>query len=77
MTLSLDDLERDPRRLLRTGEVAGLFQVDRKTVTRWATGGRIGSIRTPGGHLRIPAREVLRLFKLPEVDVDLAQGQVD
>ena len=39
-------------RLLTPGEVASLFRVDPKTVTRWATAGRIGSIRTPGGHRR-------------------------
>ncbi|HEX8866244.1 MAG TPA: BldC family transcriptional regulator, partial [Lentzea sp.] len=39
-------------RLLTPGEVANLFRVDPKTVTRWATAGRIGSIRTPGGHRR-------------------------
>lgn len=36
-------------RLLTPGEVAALFRVDPKTVTRWATAGRIGSIRTPAG----------------------------
>ena len=39
-------------RLLTPGEVATLFRVDPKTVTRWASAGRIGSIRTPGGHRR-------------------------
>jgi len=33
-------------RLLTPGEVAALFRVDPKTVTRWAAAGRIGSIRT-------------------------------
>jgi len=37
-------------RLLTPGEVASLFRVDPKTVTRWAASGRITSIRTPGGH---------------------------
>src|SRR5260370_42324003 len=45
----------DPReRLLTPGEVAALFRVDPKTVTRWAAAGRIHSIRTPGGHRRFP-----------------------
>ena len=39
-------------RLLTPGEVAALFGVDPKTVTRWAAAGRIRSIRTPGGHRR-------------------------
>ena len=40
---------QNPERLLTPGEVALLFRVDPKTVTRWASAGRIGSIRTPGG----------------------------
>ncbi|MFB4273073.1 BldC family transcriptional regulator [Nonomuraea sp. GTA35] len=38
--------------LMTPAEVAQLFRVDPKTVTRWATAGRIGSVRTPGGHRR-------------------------
>jgi excisionase family DNA binding protein len=38
--------------------VAALFRVDPKTVTRWASAGRIGSIRTPGGHRRFRESEV-------------------
>jgi excisionase family DNA binding protein len=34
------------------GEVAELFRVDPKTVTRWAHSGRLSSISTPGGHKR-------------------------
>jgi excisionase family DNA binding protein len=49
-------------RLLTPGEVAGLFRVDPKTVTRWATAGRIGSIRTPGGHRRFRESEVKALL---------------
>ena len=45
-------------RLLIPGEVAALFRVDPKTVTRWASAGRIGSIRTPGGHRRFRESEV-------------------
>ena len=44
--------------LLTPGEVARMFRVDPKTVTRWAVSGRIGSIRTPGGHRRFRASEV-------------------
>jgi excisionase family DNA binding protein len=39
-------------RLLTPTEVAAMFRVDPKTVTRWAVAGRIGSIKTPGGHWR-------------------------
>jgi excisionase family DNA binding protein len=49
-------------RLLTPGEVATLFRVDPKTVTRWAASGRIGSIRTPGGHRRFRESEVRALL---------------
>ncbi|HEY9413237.1 MAG TPA: BldC family transcriptional regulator [Pseudonocardia sp.] len=39
-------------RLLTPGEVAALFRVDPKTVTRWARAGRLPCVRTPGGHTR-------------------------
>jgi len=49
-------------RLLTPGEVALMFRVDPKTVTRWASAGRIGSIRTPGGHRRFRESEVSALL---------------
>ena len=44
--------------LLTPAEVARMFRVDPKTVTRWARSGRLSSIRTPGGHRRYSGREV-------------------
>lgn len=49
-------------RLLTSGEVAALFQVTSKTVTRWAAAGRIDSIRTLGGHRRFRESDVLALL---------------
>ena len=49
-------------RLLRTREVAQLFQVSERTVAEWARRGRIPSVRTPGGHRLYPADEVRRLL---------------
>jgi excisionase family DNA binding protein len=49
-------------RLLTPGEVAALFRVDPKTVTRWAASGRISSIRTPGGHRRYREVEIRALL---------------
>lgn len=49
-------------RLLRTREVALLFEVSERAVTDWATKGRIPSIRTPGGHRRYPAESVAGLL---------------
>lgn len=50
-------------RLLTPGEVAKVFRVDPKTVTRWAAAGKIGSIRTPGGHRRFRESEVRALLE--------------
>ena len=44
--------------LLSPGEVAKLLRVDPKTVSRWATEGKLRSIRTPGGHRRFFAEDV-------------------
>jgi excisionase family DNA binding protein len=61
--LPMDDRPQSGRdRLLTPGEVAALFRVDPKTVTRWAAAGRIGSIRTPGGHRRFREAEVRALL---------------
>jgi len=72
--IALDDLSPRPgdggkdmaventERLLTPGEVALMFRVDPKTVTRWASAGRIGSIRTPGGHRRFRESEVSALL---------------
>ena len=48
--------------LLTPGEVAGMFRVDPKTVTRWAKDGKLTSIRTLGGHRRYREREVRALL---------------
>jgi excisionase family DNA binding protein len=45
-------------RLLTASEVATLFRVDPKTVTRWARSGKLTSIRTPGGQRRFRQTEV-------------------
>lgn len=52
--------------LLTPGEVATLFRVDPKTVTRWAAAGRISSIRTPGGHRRFLESEVRGLLRVEQ-----------
>ena len=43
-------------------EVASLFRVDPKTVTRWAKSGKLTSIRTLGGHRRYKESEVKALL---------------
>ncbi|HVL98913.1 MAG TPA: BldC family transcriptional regulator [Egibacteraceae bacterium] len=53
----------DEKELLTPAEVAKLFRVDPKTVTRWAKAGKLSSIRTLGGHRRYRAEEVYRLLR--------------
>jgi excisionase family DNA binding protein len=52
----------DQEMLLTPSEVAKLFRVDPKTVTRWAKSGRLTSIRTLGGHRRYKDSEVRALL---------------
>lgn len=47
--------------LMTPGEVAALFKVDPKTVTRWAAAGLVRSTQTPGGHKRFYRDEIMRL----------------
>ena len=48
-----------PSYLLMPAEVASIFRVDPKTVTRWAKAGKLASIRTVGGHRRYRVSAVL------------------
>jgi len=52
----------DAEALLTPAEVAQLFRVDPKTVTRWANGGKLTSMRTLGGHRRYRESEVRNLM---------------
>lgn len=58
----LKDFRGDEEDLLSPSEVAKLFRVDPKTVTRWAKAGKLSAIRTLGGHRRYRASEVLALL---------------
>lgn len=51
-----------PDDLMTPAEVAALFRVDPKTVTRWAVAGKLQSLRTLGGHRRYRASEVYSLL---------------
>ena len=52
----------DAEPLLTPAEVATMFRVDPKTVTRWAKAGKLTSIRTLGGHRRYREAEVRALL---------------
>jgi excisionase family DNA binding protein len=51
-----------PEPLMTPAEVAALFHVDPKTVTRWAKAGKLDSTRTLGGHRRYRAAQVRELL---------------
>jgi excisionase family DNA binding protein len=49
--------------LLTPAEVAAMFRVNPKTVTRWARAGKISAVRTLGGHRRFRADEIRRFLE--------------
>ena len=55
--------EYEPEPLLTTAEVAAMFRVDPKTVTRWAKAGKLSFIRTLSGHRRYLEKEVIALLQ--------------
>lgn len=56
--------QNSPEVLLTPSEVAALFRVDPKTVTRWAKSGKLTAIRTLGGHRRYRQSEVQILLEI-------------
>ena len=57
-----DDFDA-PEALLTPSEVAALFRVNPKTVTRWARAGKLTAIRTLGGHRRFRVSEIRRCLE--------------
>ena len=55
-------------KLLTPSEVAELFKVNPKTVTRWARAGKLTAIRTLGGHRRFRASEIKRCLEEMSVE---------
>ena len=55
-------MAKDAERLLTPREVAAMFRVDPKTVTRWAQAGKLQYVRTLGGHRRYRATDVEALL---------------
>ena len=60
--MKVSNFSRDHEVLLTPAEVASLFRVDPKTVTRWAKAGKLTAIRTLGGHRRYRQSEVQSLL---------------
>jgi excisionase family DNA binding protein len=61
-------ISSNQEKLLTPAEVAALFRVDPKTVTRWAKAGKLSAIRTLGGHRRYKESEVKSLLKSTMLD---------
>jgi excisionase family DNA binding protein len=61
-----------PDALLTPGEVATLFRVNPKTVTRWARAGKLTAIRTLGGHRRFRASEIRNCLDRTEYEEEEA-----
>ena len=61
--MSDHDEQSAPETLLTPSEVAALFRVNPKTVTRWARAGKLNAIRTLGGHRRFRASEIRRCLE--------------
>ena len=47
--------------------MADILQVSPKTVSRWATEGKLPFLKTLGGHRRYPAAEIRRLAEQLQV----------
>ena len=62
--MKVSNFSRDHETLLTPAEVASLFRVDPKTVTRWAKAGKLTAVRTLGGHRRYRQSEVQSLLNL-------------
>ena len=60
--MKVSNFSRDHETLLTPAEVASLFRVDPKTVTRWAKAGKLTPVRTLGGHRRYRQSEVQSLL---------------
>ncbi len=59
------------------GEVAAVFRVDPKTVTRWAKTGKLDSIRTLGGVRRYYADQVAGFLDPARSNPGSQQGTPD
>lgn len=54
----------DGSSLLRSHEVAALFDVTERTVINWASSGKLSCLRTVGGHLRFRSEDVMALLEV-------------
>ena len=74
MVAGFDGANVDEDELMAPGEVARLFGVDPKTVTRWASAGKLSPLRTLGGHRRYRSQEVQQLLADSRGSSDMLDG---
>ncbi|MCW2522613.1 MAG: binding domain protein excisionase family [Frankiales bacterium] len=63
--------------LLTRSEVAAIFGVTAKTVTRWASQGRVPTIRTLGGHRRYRVTDIERVLAIGATHADEDERAAD
>ena len=63
-------------RLLAPREAASVLGISYPTLKQWIYHGKIKSVKTPGGHHRVPESEIDRLFpkKLERGDIETRRG---
>jgi molybdopterin-binding protein len=64
------------QRLLAPREAANILGISYPTLKQWIYHGKIKSVKTPGGHHRVPESEIDRLFprKLSHGDIETRRG---
>jgi excisionase family DNA binding protein len=56
-------MDTPEQELVTPAEIARMFRVNPKTVSRWERAGRITAVKTPGGHRRFRAQDVQDLWE--------------
>src|SRR4029077_14830323 len=76
MRYSADSQEGTVQRLLAPREAANILGISYPTLKQWIYHGKIKSVKTPGGHHRVPESEIDRLIpkKLLRGDIESRRG---
>ncbi len=66
------------QKLLAPREAANILDISYPTLKQWIYHGKIKSVKTPGGHHRVPESEIDRLFpkKLGRGDIGTRRGNL-
>jgi molybdopterin-binding protein len=78
MRYSADSQEETVQRLLAPREAANILGISYPTLKQWIYHGKIKSLKTPGGHHRVPESEIDRLFprKLERGSIESRRGNL-